>query len=116
MTLSVTNGTLQVPGLTGLTISGSDTDSLDLSGPGTTVNQALAGLRYTAVAGFSGADTLSVAAFTVAEAAARVHRSARVANRLHRRFVQRQCQQRRTFRRLCASRRRIAHHHRHVGA
>jgi hypothetical protein len=58
--LSVLHGTLSVSSVLGLTISGSGTGAVSLSGTQAQINSALAGLAYTGTAGYSGADTLSV--------------------------------------------------------
>ena len=59
-TLSVQHGALSVTAGGGATIGGNGTGSVTLSGTQAQINAALAGLTYTATAGYSGSDTLSV--------------------------------------------------------
>ena len=60
-TLSVSHGKLAVSAGDGATISGNNTGSVTISGTLAQVNAALLGLAYTANAGYSGSDTLTVA-------------------------------------------------------
>ncbi len=59
-TLSVTNGTLNVPVTAGVVITGAGTANMTLTGSIADINTALTGLSYTPTANFAGADTLVV--------------------------------------------------------
>jgi hypothetical protein len=64
VTLSVTNGDLTLPSLTGLTFTdgdGTDDASMTFAGTITAINTALEGLRYSPTANFSGTATLTIA-------------------------------------------------------
>jgi hypothetical protein len=57
-TLAVSQGTLHVGSLIGVTVSGDDSATLTLSGSAADVNSLLAGLTYTPTAEYEGSDTL----------------------------------------------------------
>ena len=59
-TLSVGHGTISVLTGTGATVDTNGTSSVTVSGTQAQVNAAIAGLSYTATAGYTGADTLNV--------------------------------------------------------
>jgi len=59
-TLSVAHGTVHVGSVVGVTITGNDTGTVQLTGDQFSINQALTGLSYTATGGYTGADSLSV--------------------------------------------------------
>ncbi len=60
-TLSVTNGTLSLATLAGLTVSGDGTGSITLAGSASAINAALNGLIYNPTADYNGAAVLTVA-------------------------------------------------------
>lgn len=57
-TLTVSNGTLHVADISGVTVTGDDCATLTLSGSAAVVDKLLAGLTYTPTPGFEGCDTL----------------------------------------------------------
>ena len=59
-TLSVTNGTLSVTDLAGLTVVGDGTGNVTLTGPIVQIKNALNTIVYTPNTGFSGSDTLNI--------------------------------------------------------
>ncbi len=61
VTLTVTNGTLTVPG-TAATVSGNGTSSVTITGFFTAISSELDGLTYTPNSGYSGTDTLIIQA------------------------------------------------------
>ena len=58
--LTVTNGTLHVGSLSGVTVSNNGTASVTVSGSAANVNTVLAGLTYTPTTEYEGSDTLNV--------------------------------------------------------
>ena len=68
LTLSVSNGSLSLPTIAGLTGSGDGTASLSYSGGLSAVNEALEGLSYTPPAGSHVLETVSVSAASVGTA------------------------------------------------
>ena len=60
LTLSVSNGVLNLSGTTGLTVSGNGTGSITASGTLANLNAALNGLTYAPAANYNGSDTLNI--------------------------------------------------------
>ncbi|WP_430641835.1 beta strand repeat-containing protein [Bradyrhizobium macuxiense] len=61
VTLTVLHGTLALGATSGLTITGNNTGTVELTGTEANVNAALAGLVYTPTTSTSGSDTLTIA-------------------------------------------------------